>query len=399
MTVLRRVPLALALAFLALSAAPAPSARADCAPNDTLCRQLQDAKQAQADRARRLQDIQGSLADAQNKAAQTVAYLHDLQAQIDGQRALVAQTAARLADNERQIQETEADIASREAQLQVRQALLAQRVRAMDKHGSVDYLELLVTSRSFNELVDRITIMQGIVESDQRLVDAMKRERDRIKLARQDLQRKHDQQAALLAQQRDRQAQVEQTAAQQQQALSYYHQLDAQLQGQRQQLEAEKAQIDAQVVQLQAQFDAQARAAGGGSGRFGWPERGVITQPFGCTDFLLEPVDLSCPSGHTHTGLDIAAPNGTPIGAADSGVVSLANFGARGYGNYIVITHGNGYSTLYGHLSAINVSVRQTVQAGQVIGAEGSTGFSTGPHLHFEIRLNGIPQNPQAYLP
>ena len=396
---LRRIPLAIALAFLALSAAPVPSARADCAPNDTVCRQLQDAKQAQADRARRLQDIQGGLADAQNKAAQTVAYLHDLQAQLDGQRAQVAQTVARLADNERQIQQTEADIASREAQLQVRRALLAQRVRAMDKHDSVDYLELVVTSRNFNELVDRITIMQGIVESDQRLVDAMKRERDRIKQLRQDLQRKHDQQAALLAQQRDRQAQVEQMTAQQQQTLDYYHQLDAQLLGQRQQLEAEKAQIDAQVAQLQAQFDAQARSAGGGSGRFGWPERGRITQPFGCTDFLLEPADPRCPSGHTHTGLDIAAPNGTPIAAADTGVVALANRGSTGYGNYIVITHGNGYSTLYGHLSAISVSVRQIVQAGQIIGAEGSTGFSTGPHLHFEIRLNGVYQNPQAYLP
>ena len=113
----------------------------------------------------------------------------------------------------------------------------------------------------------------------------------------------------------------------------------------------------------------------------------------------LEPADPSCPSGHTHTGLDIAAPNGTPIAAADAGVVALANRGSTGYGNYIVITHGNGYSTLYGHLSAISVSVRQTVQAGQIIGAEGSTGFSTGPHLHFEIRLNGVYQNPQAYLP
>ena len=76
------------------------------------------------------------------------------------------------------------------------------------------------------------------------------------------------------------------------------------------------------------------------------------------------------------------------------------NFGwGGGYGNYIVITHGNGFSTLYAHLSAINVSVNQAVQRGQQIGAEGSTGFSTGPHLHFEIRLNGAYQNPLSYLP
>lgn len=395
----RRILLGVALAGLVISGAPASSTAADCAPNDTLCRQLQDAKANQADAGRQLQDIQGSLADAQVKASQTLAYLNDLKARIAAQQAEISQTLARLGENERQIRVTEDDISRREAQLRVRQTLLSQRVRAMDKRGSVDYMELVMTSRSFSDLVDRITIMQGIIQSDQRLVDTMRRERDRIRQLRQDLQKQHDQQAALLQQQRDRQAQVERTTAQQQQALDYYHQLEGQLVGQRQELEAEKARLDGLVNQLQARYDAQARTVGGGSGRFGWPERGRITQPFGCTDFLLEPADPSCPSGHTHTGLDIAAPNGTPIGAADAGIVSLTNFGpGGGYGNYVMVTHGNGYVTLYAHLSAISVSVNQAVQRGQEIGKEGSTGFSTGPHLHFEIRLNGAYQNPAAYL-
>jgi murein DD-endopeptidase MepM/ murein hydrolase activator NlpD len=397
--VLRRILLGATLAFLVISGAPAPTTAAECAPNDTLCRQLQDAKQSQASAGRRLQDIQGSLVNAQSKAAQTLAYLNDLKAQIAAQQAEIARTVARLGENENQIRLTEADISRREAQLQVRQVLLAQRVRSMDKHGPVDYMELVMTSRSFSDMVDRITIMQGIIESDQRLVDTMRRERDRIRQLRLELQKQHDQQAALLQQQRDREAQVERTSADQQQALGYYHQLEAELAGQRQELEAERARIDALVNQLQAQFDARARTVGGGTGRFGWPERGVITQPFGCTDFLLEPADPNCPTGHIHTGLDIAAPNGTPIGAADAGIVSLTNFGpGGGYGNYVMITHGNGYVTLYAHLSAISVSVNQAVQRGQKIGAEGSTGFSTGPHLHFEIRLNGAYQNPAAYL-
>ncbi len=394
------MPLAVALAVLVISVAPAPMARAGCAPNDTLCRQLQDAKQSQADTGRRLQDIQQSLADAQAKANQTLTYLNDLKARIAAQKVEIAQTSTRLGENDRQIRLTEADISRREAQIQVRQGLLAQRVRAMDKHGSVDYMELVVTSRSFNELVDRIAIMQGIIQSDQRLVDTLRRERDQIRQLRQELQKEHDQQGALLKQQRDRQAQVERTTAEQRQALDYYHQLEVQLEGQRKELEAEKARIDAQVAQLQAQYDSQARSLGGGTGRFGWPERGPIMQPFGCTDFLLEPYDPSCPTRHTHTGIDIGAVFGTPIAAADAGVVSLANAGwGGGYGNYVVITHGNGYATLYAHLSAISVSVNQAVQRGQTIGAEGSTGFSTGPHLHFEIRLNGAYQDPLAYLP
>jgi len=397
---LRRVPLAAALTLPLIWLAPASVAGADCAPNDTVCQQLQDAKQNQADTNRRLQDIQQSLADTQKKASQTLAYIDQLSAQIAAQQAKIARTQIKLAETERQIRLTEADISRREAYIQVRQGLLVQRVRAMDKHGSFDYMELVVTSRSFNELVDRIAIMQGIIRSDQRLVDTLRTERDQIKQLSQKLHGDRDQQAVLLKQQRDQQAQVEQAKTAQQQALDYYHQLAAQLDGQRRELEAEKARIDALVTKLQAQYDAQARAAGGGSGRFGWPERGPITQPFGCTDLLGEPYDPNCPTRHFHTGLDIAASYATPIGAADAGVVSFVNLDGwgGGYGNYVLITHGNGYATLYAHLSAVYVGVGQAVQRGQAIGAEGSTGYSTGPHLHFEIRFNGAYQNPLNYL-
>ncbi|HKA11398.1 MAG TPA: peptidoglycan DD-metalloendopeptidase family protein [Candidatus Dormibacteraeota bacterium] len=395
----QRIPLAGGLTLLVICLAPTPVAGGDCAPNDTVCQQLQNAKQNQADTGRRLQDIQQSLADAQQKASQTLAYINELKAQIAAQQAKIAQTQAKLRETERQIRLTEAEIARREAHLQVRQGLLAQRVRAMDKHGSVDYMELVVTSRSFTEMVDRLVIMQDIIRSDQRLVDNLRQERDQIKQLRQKLQGEHDQQAALLKQQQDEEAQVERTKAAQQQALDYYHQLEAQLEGQRKELEAEKARIDALVSQLQAQFDAQARNVGGGTGRFGWPERGPITQPFGCTDLLGEPYDPSCPTRHIHEGIDIGASYGTSIGAADAGIVSLVTWNpCCGYGNYVLITHGNGYTTIYAHLSAIYVSVGQAVRRGQPIGAEGSTGYSTGPHLHFGVDYNGAWQNPLSYL-
>ncbi|HEY4025008.1 MAG TPA: peptidoglycan DD-metalloendopeptidase family protein [Candidatus Dormibacteraeota bacterium] len=396
---LRFTALAVALTVVLVGMAPASVARADCAPNDAVCRQLQDAKQSQVDANRRLQDIQQSLANAQTKASQTLAYVDELKAQIAAQQAKIAQTQTRLGASERQIQLTEADIARREANLEVRKGLLAKRIRVMDKHGSADYMELFVTSRNFNELVDRIVMMQTIIQSDQQLVDALRRQRDQIKRLRQTLQEEHDQVATMLRQQLDQQAQVQRTTATQQQALDYYHQLEAQFEAQRREQEAEKARIDAQVTQLQARFDAQAQALGGGTGRFAWPERGPITQLFGCTDFLAEPYDPNCPTRHIHTGLDIGASFGTPAAAADTGIVSLVNYGwGGGYGNYVVITHGNGYATLYAHLSAISVSANQAVQRGQTIGAEGSTGFSTGPHLHFEIRLNGAYQNPLSYL-
>jgi murein DD-endopeptidase MepM/ murein hydrolase activator NlpD len=387
--------LCLTAALLGVGALPAPVRAASCDAGDTTCQQLQDAKQAQAGASQRLQDIQRGLESAQQKANLTRAYVAELDGQIAHQQGVIADTQAKVHETERQIRFTEAEIVRRQAHLEVRQDLLAQRVRALDKHGSIDYLELVVTSRTFTQLVDRVVIMQQIVRSDQHMVDTLRQERDEVRGLDDRLHAQQVEQAALLKQQRDQEAQLEQTRRAQQDALAYYAQLEAQFEQQRQELEAEKARIDGLVSQLQAQYDAQAQGLGGGSGRFAWPERGPITQGFGCSDLLGEPYDPNCPSHHFHTGIDIGCDFGTPIAAADSGVVSYVNLGwGGGYGNFVLITHGNGYATLYAHLSSIAVSAGQGVRRGQVIGAEGSTGYSTGPHLHFEIRLNGAYQNP-----
>ncbi len=120
-----------------------------------------------------------------------------------------------------------------------------------------------------------------------------------------------------------------------------------------------------------------------GSGRFRWPTSGVLTQGY----------------WYGHRAIDIGAAIGTAILAADDGYVSFAGWTDIGYGYLIVIDHANGYQTYYAHLSNIFVTEGSPVKAGDVIGAMGSTGNSTGPHLHFEIRYNGYPTNPLIYLP
>jgi murein DD-endopeptidase MepM/ murein hydrolase activator NlpD len=125
-----------------------------------------------------------------------------------------------------------------------------------------------------------------------------------------------------------------------------------------------------------------------GSGQFLWPAPGPITQYFGPT--YLEAF---------HRGIDIGCDVGTPVHAADSGTVVLVAWWQYSYGYHIVIDHGGGLQTLYGHLSEIDVEAGQAVAKGQVIGKSGSTGFSTGPHLHFEVDVNGQPVNPLGYLP
>lgn len=116
------------------------------------------------------------------------------------------------------------------------------------------------------------------------------------------------------------------------------------------------------------------------------PTSGTITSRFGSR------------WGRLHSGLDIGAPKGTPIYAAAGGTVTYSGYNNSGYGNYIIISHGNGIQTLYAHCSELNVTAGTTVSQGQLIGKVGSTGNSTGNHLHFEVRVNGVAQNPQNYV-
>ena len=123
----------------------------------------------------------------------------------------------------------------------------------------------------------------------------------------------------------------------------------------------------------------------------------TVTQGFGPTTFALEP-PLG-PYRHFHTGVDLSAPLGAPVMATADGVVVAVGHSALGYGNYIVIAHGGGIATLYGHLLQTTVSAGQKVARGQLIGLEGSTGYSTGPHVHFELRVNDQVTDPMPYLP
>jgi len=124
-------------------------------------------------------------------------------------------------------------------------------------------------------------------------------------------------------------------------------------------------------------------SAAKGTGVFGWPASGAITQKFWAR----------------HKAIDIGAPTGRPVVAADSGYVAESGWSEYGYGKYVIIEHGNGFQTLYAHLSAILVEVGRSVGKGTRIGSVGSTGRSTGPHLHFEIRYKGVQRNPFGYLP
>jgi murein DD-endopeptidase MepM/ murein hydrolase activator NlpD len=151
----------------------------------------------------------------------------------------------------------------------------------------------------------------------------------------------------------------------------------------------QQAEVSAQMPALYEQYGGVALQLSASDGPFAWPElTKTMSQGFGCTNFMLEPTNPVCPTRHWHTGLDIVGPNGTPVFAAASGIARLFP-GGVGYGNYVIIIHSDQYATLYGHLTAFTIHDGDEVKKGDVIGLEGSTGFSTGPHLHFELRQSG----------
>ena len=351
-----------------------------------------------------LSNIQKQIGSIEAQINAIYALIQSLQNQIKAQNALIAKTQGTIDDLDRQIRFTEADLTRLQAHLSVRDQLLNQRLRYVDGHGSVNYAELVLTASTFNDLMNRMIGAQQVAASDQRLLGELQVERQQFDGTNAELGTQRVQMSALLLQMKATKADLEQNQATMTAALAYQQKLEVQLQGQYAALQQQRAAIDAEVAQLAQKYEAAARAAGGGTGQFEWPEPacgfGCISQGFGCSTFWAEPYWAGCPYPHKiHTGVDIAAPYRSPIVAADTGVIYLYA-GSFGYGNYIVMIHGNGYSTLYGHLAAFVTGLRsgQIVARGDLIAYEGSTGNSTGPHLHFEIRVNNVWKDPCLWL-
>jgi murein DD-endopeptidase MepM/ murein hydrolase activator NlpD len=273
-------------------------------------------------------------------------------------------------------------------------------MRIMYKSGQISGLELVFSAANFTDLMNRVVFFNVIVREDRRQVVELQKERAAIEVMKADLEAKKAEQARVVKQVQDQKAQLQavrdQRAAREQQIAA----IEAQFQRLLADMEAQRAALQAQIASLiHESFRARS------SGKWKWPMDGVITQGFGCSSYPFEPFDPSCPSHHFHSGIDLANDYGTPVHASDGGIVH--NFtmscswgvGLCGYGRYVVMVHAGGFTTLYGHLSSWAAGEGVQVDKDTVIGYEGSTGNSTGAHLHFEMDLAGMPVDPLAYLP
>ncbi|MFI4972040.1 MAG: murein hydrolase activator EnvC family protein [Hyphomicrobiales bacterium] len=358
----------------------------------------------QVNNQNQLQSIQRQINNAVAQMNAIDSLIASLKNQISAQQTLIAQTQATIDDLNRKIRFGEVALTTLKASVAVRDQLLNQRLRYIDGHGSLNYVELVLTSSSFNQLMNRMVGAQQIAASDRQLLTDLQAEHFQVEMANSDLTVQREQVAVLLQQQQATEADMQTNLATQAAALVIEKQLEVQLSAQFAKVQAAQAAIDALVAQEAQQYQAAAEKAGGGSGVFEWPMpacgHGCITQGFGCTIYYFEIYDANCPWPHTeHIGIDIAGPYGTQIVAADTGIAEL-HPNDYSYGNLLVIIHGNGYSTYYAHLASYAPGLQsgEAVARGTTVAFEGSTGNSTGPHLHFQINVNGVPKDPCIWL-
>lgn len=392
------------------------------------------------------EDLQNQLSDVQGQMAEQTQKKNDAEAVIGNvseklriiQDNLNAATneyksiSSQLADTEKQIAEMQVKLKEEQAKLEKREKVFRIRIRDIYMHGQLSYLDVVLGAKDFNDFANRVDLLRRVIVADMDLITAIRQQRDEIQQVQQELESQRQKQSVLKENAAQKKAEIEQHKKEQQ-AILYkaetdkataeeaYRELEASSQSIGEMLRQRAAARAAAAAAAEAEAAAQQQAAASsqadtgdtgdagtsddsgstepdysyqpvsGSGAFIWPVNGVITSPYG---YRTHPI-----FGTTiyHSGIDIGVDYGTPVHAADSGVVVEAGW-ISGYGYAVVIDHGNGLSTLYGHNESLNVSSGQSVSQGQVIAYAGSTGNSTGPHVHFEVRSNGDPVDPSAYL-
>ncbi|HEX4979742.1 MAG TPA: peptidoglycan DD-metalloendopeptidase family protein [Acidimicrobiales bacterium] len=364
--------LTLLLAGLAVPAEAAASSR----------QRQEQVRAEKARKARELNALEASDRQLEGAVGALEAQVRTESARLSSARQAVAAAEATVKATERKIAETEASISTLQAEVVN---------RAVDAYINPQSQTLaeLTDAKDLGEASRRAAMLRQVANSDRDAIDQLRATREDLDLAKA----RADEQREIAAKRReDVTRRLDAVASNLAEKARLERALDQRIAA----IRAETTALSAEEGRIAALIAAEARAARAsrstGSGPTSvsgagliWPVRGTVTSEYGTR------------WGRLHAGIDIAAPAGTPIRAAKGGTVISAG-SMSGYGNCVIVDHGGGFTTLYAHMSRIATSDGASVSQGQVIGAVGSTGSSTGNHLHFETRVNGNPQNPRRYL-
>ena len=342
----------------------------------------------------KLESLQNQAAEQQQKTDKVQSridtiseQLRQLQAEADEATASYQAVRDQLDSTETKIDDNQALLEKTEQELAVKSKLLEHRVRDIYIHGQLSYIDVLFGAQDFSDFMTRMDLLKRIIKYDYDLVSKVQQDRQTVMTARAALEKDKAAQVLLVADAKSkRDEMLDKKRAKDRLMDKMKYDRDTSERAYQELIAASK-----QVENLIRMSRYQYAGSPSGSGAMIWPISGEITSPFG---WRVHPITGD---SRFHSGIDIAGDYGDPIRAAASGTVIYAGW-ISGYGNAVIIDHGGGVTTLYGHNQSLAVSEGQTVAQGQVISYCGSTGNSTGPHCHFEVRVNGEPVSPLSYL-
>ncbi len=330
---------------------------------------------------------------AKEKERKALAKLNKITSELRHTNITLKSNKNELHHTETKIVHTEATLKKTEANENNMSLQAAQRLREMYEGQRLGLLDMMFQVASLQQLMDLLYFQERVAETDRKLIADLRVKAQKLAAQKNQLgiQKMHlgdvvseiAKKAMLLNKEKSEQEEVAEKLRSQR---SFYEQAEHQLSRESNQLES---QIMAMMKASQSQGSD--KVVTKGSGTMSMPLRASITSPFGWRRHPIFRVRKF------HTGIDLAGPNHSPIRAADSGNVLYTGW-YGGYGKVVIVGHGNGLATLYAHMSKLATSTGANVQKGDVVGYEGSTGFSTGPHLHFEVRVDGKPNNPLNFV-
>lgn len=339
-----------------------------------------------------MQKMQDRKEKARQKAEAATVGLEEIQISINQLRSQARDLQGRKDALQAKINDNQIKLAQKKAEVEKRKQIYSKRLREIYINGQINYLDVLLGAKDFGDFSSRMYLLQKIISSDIDMLTQLQKAEAEVKSRQEQLDAQMKDIKTTQAELEAKRARANRLKEQRSYMLYKAQEEEQRSQSEYDRLLAISENITAMLRNMEGSGGSAASSGGGGTGRFMWPCRGVITSYFG---WRTHPV-----FGTTkyHSGMDIGVDYGTPIYAADSGTIIYSGW-LGGYGYAVMIDHGSGLVTLYGHNQALNVYEGQYVTKGTCIAYAGSTGYSTGPHCHFEVRLHGEVTEPLNYLP
>ena len=376
---------AMLFSMFASSLTFAAAAEDSDADEDSLRSQLSSLEEQKA-------QVQETIAELTAQADDVQATRDALQQEIDLTKQEISTVQAYIERLQQQIDVKTTELEAAEVALDQKEEEFALTVRTTYEQGDISYLEVLLNSSSFSDLLSRMEIITSLMDYNQKVVDEYTAAKEDIEQKRDDLQQTQDEQKDY---EENLNYKVEDLAASEAEQAALQESIEAykaESEAEYDRIAAEMQSVSDQIAELSRQ-SAASGSVPAGDGTLIWPTPSCTTNS-SAYGWRIHPIYGTM---KFHAGEDIPAGYGADILAAASGTVVTAGW-VSGYGNYTVIDHGGGMMTAYGHQSQILVSVGETVTQGQLIGKVGSTGNSTGPHLHFEVYINGETVDPKSFF-